>query len=56
MDILIKRYSTDKSDRLHTTHHPIDLASRTDTPINEINLLSKGPSFYPIPRSINCIA
>ena len=29
-----------------------DLSSRTDTPIDEINLLGKGPSFCPIPRDI----
>ena len=29
------------------------MSSRTDTPIDEVNLLSKGPSFCPIPRDIN---
>ena len=42
-----------QSDRLHPTHHPIDLSSRTDSPVDEINLLSKRPSFWPIPRDIN---
>ena len=41
-----------QSDRLHRTHHPIDLSSRTDTPADEINLLSKVLSFCPIPRDI----
>ena len=43
------RRGSHQSDRLHPTHHPIDLSSRTDTPVDEINLLSKGPSFCPIP-------
>ena len=47
------RRDSHQSDRLHPMHHPIDLSSRTDTPIDEINLLSKGPSFCPIPRDIN---
>ena len=42
-----------QSDRLHPMHHPIDLSSRTDTPVDEINLLSKRQSFCPIPRGIN---
>ena len=29
------------------------MSSRTDTPVDEANLLSKGPSFCPIPRDIN---
>ena len=29
------------------------MSSGTDTPVDEINLLSKGPSFCPIPRDIN---
>ena len=47
------RRNSHESDRLHPMHHPIDLSSRTDTPINEINLLSKGQSFCTIPRDIN---
>ena len=48
------RRGSHQSDRLHPMHHPTDLSSRTDTPVDEINLLSKGPSFCPIPRDINC--
>ena len=29
------------------------MSSRTDTPVDEIKLLSKGPSFCPIPGDIN---
>ena len=47
------RRGSHQSDRLHPTHRPIDLSSKTDTPVDEINLLSKGPSFCPIPRDIN---
>ena len=47
------RRSSHQSDRLHPTHHPIDLFSGTDTLVDEINLLSKGPSFCPIPKDIN---
>ena len=39
------RRGSHQSDRLHPTHHPIDLSSRTDTQVDEINLLGKGP--YP---------
>ena len=48
-----RRSSHKSDDRLHPTHHPIDLSSRTYTPIDEINLLSKGPSFCPMPRDTN---
>ena len=41
------------SDRLHPMHYAIDLSCRNDTHIDEIRLLSKGPSFCPIPRDIN---
>ena len=41
------RRGSHQSDRLHPTHHPIDLSGRTDTLVDEINLLSKGPSFVP---------
>ena len=34
------RRGSHQSDRLHPTHHPIDFSSRTDTPIDKINLLS----------------
>ena len=47
------RRGSHQSDRLHPTHHHIDLSGRTDTLVDEINLLSKGPSFCPIPRNIN---
>ena len=40
-------------DRPHPMHYPIDLSSRNVTHTEEINLLSKGPSFCPIPRDIN---
>ena len=33
-------------------HYPIDLSSRNVTHTEEISLLSKGPSFCPIPRDI----
>ena len=33
-----------------TSLNPIDLSSRTDTPVDEINLRSKGPSFAPYPE------
>ena len=45
--------SSHQSDRLHPLHHPIDLSNRTGTAVDEINLLSKGPSFFPILRDIN---
>ena len=47
------RRGSRQSDRLHHTHHPIGLYSRTDKTVDEINLLSKGPSFCHIPRDIN---
>ena len=42
-----------RSDSPHPMHYPIDLSSRNDTHTDEIRLLSKGPSFCPIPRDIN---
>ena len=37
----------------HPTHCPIDLSSRNVTPEDEATLLSKGTSFFPVPRDIN---
>ena len=37
----------------HPTHCPIDLSGRNVTPEDEATLLSKGPSFCPVPRDIN---
>ena len=47
------RRNSRKSDRLHPTHRPIDFSGRSDTPKDKIYLLSKGPSFCPIPKDIN---
>ena len=42
-----------KPNVFHSTHCPIDLSSRNVTPEDETALLSKGPSFCPVPRDIN---
>ena len=42
-----------KHSNSHSTHCPIDLSSRNDAPVDETTLLSKGPSFCPVPRDIN---
>ena len=41
------------SDRPHPLQYSIDLSSRNVTHTEGINVLSKGPSFYSIPRYIN---
>ena len=42
-----------KPSHFHSTHCPIDLSSRNGAPVDETTLLSKGPSFCPVPRDIN---
>ena len=42
-----------KRSNFHSTHCPIDLSSRNCAPVDETTLLSKGPSFCPVPRDIN---
>ena len=47
------RGGLERPDSPHPMHYPIDLSSRNDTHTDEIRLLSKGPSFCPIPKDIN---
>ena len=42
-----------KPNNFHSTHCPIDLSSRNVAPVDGTTLLSKGPSFCPVPRDIN---
>ena len=42
-----------KPNVFHPTHCPIDLSSRNITSEDKTILLSKGPSFCPVPREIN---
>ena len=42
-----------KRGSFHSTHCPIDLSSRSGVLVDEAALLSKGPSFCPVPRDIN---
>ena len=42
-----------KHGSFHSTHCPIDLSSRSGVLVDEATLLSKGPSFCPVPRDIN---
>ena len=42
-----------KCGSFHSSHCPIDLSSRSGVLVDEATLLSKGPSFCPVPRDIN---
>ena len=42
-----------RNNSLHSSHHPIDLSSRSGVHDGEIDLLSKEPSFCPTPSDIN---
>ena len=51
--LITSREVSHKPNVCHPTHCPIDLSSRNVTPEDEATLLSKRPSFCPVPRDIN---